>query len=865
MRRKPARCYFHTSSLWVLALIISGIFSCSDAFVEAIDTEKLAVRESENTIALILDTSIVSFFEGSDPLVNRGVFRARLASRPEHDVVMDLAPFTAYGLVVSEETVTFTPDDYSVEKEISISVTDNGLVSGTNHYRVSLPPLSSLDPLYNGLTVPDIEVTVYEDDQVPIVYPVRPEINEVDVELYPDIRILFNKDMNPASINDETVKLLDDKNVKVPAYMHYDVSSRTVKVSPKQYLRPYTSHVIYVTDQVVDVGGNPVLNGEKWLFKTRKWDPPKLMSSISTPNYANSVIATGTHAYYGDKNALRILDISDPETPVELGNYPVSGETLNIQVRGNLAYIASNGAGLYTIDISNPSSPGFISLFNSETACRYVRLKGNYAYVTCSKTDEGVLLAVDVSTPSAPSEKGRLTLLYPAYGIGVSGNYAYVADSSNYMNVIDISNPSSMSLKTRMPCYGPKGMTVTDTHAYTGGGSSYIAAVDITDPLNPSLARAFNTSVYNATLHVAGKTAYTASGYDLRIIDVSDLSSTVLSTVSYSVGQPVYDVYPAGGIVCVAASNSLTGVDRRSYLNMYEVISPKVPTMMGYYKTPGSANHTTVKGTTAFIADGIAGIHVIDITNPAFPLPVAAFNTSGSANTSCLNGDYLYVADGSSGLLVLDISDPPHPQAAGSLSLTNSKDIVISGNRAYIADGANGLRIVDIAVPGSPQLLGTLDLDDAYGVAVNGNIACVADGSSGLRIINVTNPAVPSLTSTINPGGTAKSVRVRDSIAYLSTDASGLYVIDISAPSNPAVVSSIDTGGSARGLYLYNDYILVADGSGGIQVFHSPNPNTLVKVGEFGNQGNANNVIINGNMAHVSDGTSGFVTYIVPW
>jgi len=86
-------------------------------------------------------------------------------------------------------------------------------------------------------------------------------------------------------------------------------------------------------------------------------------------------------------------------------------------VSGNYAYVA--GPGLRVIDVSTPSAPVEVGSIGTPEATG-VAVVGGYAYVV----GDG-LRVIDVSTPSAPTYAGSVD----AAGLAVAaeGGYAYVA------------------------------------------------------------------------------------------------------------------------------------------------------------------------------------------------------------------------------------------------------------------------------------------------------------------------------------------------------------------------------------------------------------------------------------------------------
>ncbi len=57
-----------------------------------------------------------------------------------------------------------------------------------------------------------------------------------------------------------------------------------------------------------------------------------------------------------------------------------------------------------------------------------------------------------------------------------------------------------------------------------------------------------------------------------------------------------------------------------------------------------------VSGNYAYVADGLAGLQVIDVSNPANPQRVGGYDTSGYAHGVAVSGNYAYVADDYGGL-----------------------------------------------------------------------------------------------------------------------------------------------------------------------------------------------------------------------
>jgi hypothetical protein len=60
-----------------------------------------------------------------------------------------------------------------------------------------------------------------------------------------------------------------------------------------------------------------------------------------------------------------------------------------------------------------------------------------------------------------------------------------------------------------------------------------------------------------------------------------------------------------------------------------------------------------VSGNYAYVADGSAGLQVIDVSNPTNYVNVGGYNTSGTTYGVAVSGNYAYLADVEWGLLIL--------------------------------------------------------------------------------------------------------------------------------------------------------------------------------------------------------------------
>ena len=307
--------------------------------------------------------------------------------------------------------------------------------------------------------------------------------------------------------------------------------------------------------------------------------------SSSNMNQAQAVAVSGNFAYVaGDAaNSLTVVDISDPDNPVERGS--VSGGALNdardVAVSGNFAYVATeNNDSLTVVDVSDPDNPVIRGVESSSNmnAAFGVDVSGNFAYVAADLA--GSMTIVDISDPDNPFERGNVDTsnLNGARGVVVSGSFAYVsADDADALTVIDISdpdNPVERGSVSGSDLNGAQYVAVSGNFAYvTAADADAMTVVDVSDPDNPVIRGSYS-SASNLTgaqgVDVSGNIVYVAAdGSDaLTAIDVSDPDNPVLEfTITSSNLNGASDVTVTGLVpgnyayVATDSADGLTVVD----------------------------------------------------------------------------------------------------------------------------------------------------------------------------------------------------------------------------------------------------------------------------------------------------------------
>lgn len=176
-----------------------------------------------------------------------------------------------------------------------------------------------------------------------------------------------------------------------------------------------------------------------------------VLGSLALPGSARGVAVAGGTAYIAnDFFGLRIIDVSNPASPVLLGTLDTPGQALRVTVVGTTAYVADYTAGLQIIDVSNPASPALIGSFDTAGEAEEVRVADGLAYIADGTAG---LQIVDVSDPAAPKPVGSYPGIF-CRGVRVVGDVTYVGTWTGDLGVIDTSDPAAPTLITNVATPG---------------------------------------------------------------------------------------------------------------------------------------------------------------------------------------------------------------------------------------------------------------------------------------------------------------------------------------------------------------------------------------------------------------------------
>lgn len=539
---------------------------------------------------------------------------------------------------------------------------------------------------------------------------------------------------------------------------------------------------------------------------------------------------TGGRAYAAAReNGLRVLDVTTPGAPIEIGSYAsIFTCALDVRIAGDRAYVAADRDGLrvlgwggdralqelgavtgitatmlavgegtvyaadsralWIVDVHDPESPAVVG--SLEPFGRWIlnlTVQDGFAYLATAGT-EGSLTIVDVREPSAPRVAGAFVTDRPLWSVALSGPRAFVTDGSALL-VIDVTDPASPHRVGRLPLPGMETeIDVAGQYLYVAHAEGMLHVVDIADPTHPRLAGAHRAPRL-ATLAVSEETAILSGSSETAVLSVArptDPASRVLFTVASS--AMAAGMATDGHVVLFARGS-------RGVLMQW----------IGPFSPPNE-----VEERREFVGQ-----------------------LGGTYEAVLIDGDIAHVGIGPR-LVELDVSDPAHPVRLGQSRPFRDvvQDVALRGRFAIVAAGRAGTRVVDVSNRAGPREVGHLSWPEAAReVVVVGHLAFVADAMAGLAIVDVAEPTDPRLVAVIGDGG-ARSVAVADGHAYVLADTlSEVQVYDIGAPSAPRRVGTeMFLGGGSR-LALAGQHLFIAALDSGLIVLDVTDPAAPVRTG----------------------------------
>ncbi|MBN2536134.1 MAG: hypothetical protein JXB88_24850 [Spirochaetales bacterium] len=370
-------------------------------------------------------------------------------------------------------------------------------------------------------------------------------------------------------------------------------------------------------------------------------------------NWTNA-IAVGNYLYVTTKRGIKIFSVPDMNNPVFIKDTDICKETvfLYMESAGNLIFALDDlDDDLYIIDVTNPLEPVVVSTIDTYKITDFA-YKDHYLFLAASD----YLTVFTISDPALPVEVTRLSEKSAALFLRDTILFSIIDDNtiSDDFKIFNVSSP---------------------------GNPLLIASVD----------------QEGSDIAVSGDYAYIRFLSKLRIYNISDSYNPFMvfpltddGTFFYS-NQGYYpqSIYPVGSILLYARPGGLVPVD---------ISSVTAPGYMEFIRLPGYSSEDNYRGISIMLTKGKllitygdetygSGIKYADFTVPSAPAFNDYIDACGYAYTPFLiSPETAYIADGMGGIKVIDVTDPGNPVAEKIIDGDILIDFTRSGNYLYGLD-----------------------------------------------------------------------------------------------------------------------------------------------------------------------------------
>ena len=315
---------------------------------------------------------------------------------------------------------------------------------------------------------------------------------------------------------------------------------------------------------------------------------------------------------------------------------------LQVQLRGEYAYVAAGEGGLRVYDVAQIDQKGFSERITTAPVSRFGQkfwVKTKYAVAVAAPTT----LAVDPARTKRPENEEQA--IHPLYA------YLYVVDKYEGLILVNAAtlldgDPLNNYLK-RALTFNPDGALNDANNIAIAGNYAYIttatglAIVSINDPLKPRIVN--RIALKNPkSVAIQLRYAFVVDDEGLKVIDVTQPEQARVVDGAFVPLAGAHDVYVARTYAYVA--NGKDGIA------IIDVEQPEHPRLDQTYNAEGKLNDVhqvkvamTNASLFAYVADGKNGMRVLQLTSPETmpeyagfsprprPVLIATFKTKGEA------------------------------------------------------------------------------------------------------------------------------------------------------------------------------------------------------------------------------------------
>lgn len=469
-------------------------------------------------------------------------------------------------------------------------------------------------------------------------------------------------------------------NVATPAATvetgHMLVGARAMAVAVRM---PY----VYVAAQYFDPqAGNTFLT----VIDVSQPETPQLVARAPGDAVVSDLVVQGDRLYLATNRGLRVMALTDPAQPAEVGRYPATGyyTLYSLAVRGDVVTVGHYQAGVQEFTVSpggqpSPVCAGCPSPYPDPSRANVSSLAVDAARTYVADGDALRVLASDAG--SIPPGL-RIVETLPGFtltnDVALADGFAYLAAQPTGLAVVDMRAPPGLIYRHDLvtPDTAPdiRGVAVTEGALFLIGDEG-LSRYERTDPARPA---------YRDTLSLGLLTSVAAAGGRAFASDGAHLYAATLTSA------PLTATVPLTSALALAASGDTVYVAGEGGLRAlrWPEGAPAPTPAGGYDAVRYSA--LAVAGNLVAAMDG-AGVDLLRVSPPGIVTRAGRYESAAPPLDVALAGDSLFVLDTARRVLWLDVADAANPSLVGEAAARGGgPEAVAAGDGAVAAVDLTG-------------------------------------------------------------------------------------------------------------------------------------------------------------------------------
>ncbi len=586
---------------------------------------------------------------------------------------------------------------------------------------------------------------------------------------------------------------------------------------------------------------------------------------------ARAIEVRGNLAYIATGvSGLQIVDISNPDSLFIVSFLDdMPGIACDIVLRDNFALIANYNAGLTIIDIDDPEHPLEFANCRDIGEVRTISLSETHAFLTCLDSGFAVVDITDMTTPQLINFT-RVEESHHMRNLFIHDNYAILCKGFYGLRIFDISdagNPEEIEVESIGDLVS---FVIRDNFAFVigsvGSAGGEISIYDISD--FESWERLGSLITWNKAncISVHENNAYCLGGdlYDpyISVVDISNPEDPELQTTGRSKYQP-YDMVIAEGMGFVSMGDYIRS-SPGYYVGDVGVLDLTITDSLNWISHLDPTGHTNILkrvDNIVFTRTDGHNLHCYDISDPNSPVLLSIYDNEVYIMDFEIRDNLIFIINRTK-LSVIDFSDTENPSLAEQLIFANglnAQTINISGNYAYIhSDQANRndrlyvFDIEDIHFIDDIRSIGLRQSRENPKTRINGNRIYISDRHS-CDVFDISNPERPVQTD-ITIRSTSCCAFKED---YIFTAYDNRIVIrSLADPDTIVPVDTLYTRADIKSMGVSGDYLYIAESRDGFEIYSVEDIENCYPVGYYDTPGGAFDINVFNQYVLVADWTN---------